>query len=251
MHNKKTMYVESSNKYGKIDLARLEAFEDIVGAKLSNDYREFLIKHNGGKPTPSDFNISKKQGDDSIHHFYGLHDGPSYSKLDDTYETYFGRIPDSMIPIADDPAGNAICIGIKQKYKGQVLFWDHELEGDLLSRILGNNITVLSTTFNEFLDSLFEWVDPNETEIEKIIRTDDTEQLKNLISSGYNIESLDINGRSAIEKASIAAKNNIIKILLESGASLRTSIDLAEQNAEHFEEHKSTVKLLDTFKNNA
>lgn len=243
------MSIESSNKYGKIDLTRLQLFEDKIGAELPDDYRKFLIKHNGGKPTPSDFNI-QKQGDDSIHHFYGLHDGPSHTKLDDTYDVYFGRVPNSMIPIADDPTGNAICIGIKQKYKGQVLFWDHELEGNLLNLILSKNITVLSNSFNEFVCSLFEWVDPNETEIEKVIRTNDTSQLEDLIASGYNIEALDVNNRSPIEKASIAAQNDIIKILFESGASLRNSIDLAKQNAEHFEKHKYTVKLLEKLKSN-
>ena len=31
-----------------------------------------------------------------------------------------------MIPIADDPFGNAICLGVRGKIFGIVFFWDHE-----------------------------------------------------------------------------------------------------------------------------
>ena len=80
------MIIEKSNKFGEIDLVLLERFEKEIGAKLPEQYREFLICHNGGKPVPCDFLISKRKGEDSIKQFYGLNSGPTYQRLNENYE---------------------------------------------------------------------------------------------------------------------------------------------------------------------
>ena len=242
------MNVENPNKYGEINLLRLEAFEKLLGSSLPKDYRQFLIQHNGGKPTPSYFLISDKKGNDAIDHFYGLHDGPRYARLDNAFEVYKGRIPGCLLKIADDPLGNAICIGIKGKYRGKIYFWDHELEGNIWQQLLGRHITLVSDSFRNFLDSLFEWVDPNETEIERIIRSNDIAGLKALLAAGYEIESTDEYGRTAIEQAAIKAQNEIIQALFDAGAKLRSSSELAKRNAEFFDKHQSTFELLEKLK---
>jgi hypothetical protein len=242
------MIIEKSNKYGEIDLVLLERFEKEIGAKLPEQYREFLICHNGGKPVPCDFLISKRKGEDSIKQFYGLNYGPTYQRLNENYELCVDRLPSYVIPIGSDDFGNKICIGIKGKNKGKIFFSNYYVQGGIFKKIFFGRVKLISESFNDFLNSLFEWIDPEETEIERIIRTNDIDGLRSLIASGFDIETVDEYNRTPIEKAAISAKNDIINVLYEMGANLRCSLEIAQENAEFFEEHKSTVELIKQLK---
>ncbi|MCR8929790.1 SMI1/KNR4 family protein [Priestia megaterium] len=55
------------------------------------------------------------------------------------------------MPIADDPSGNQICIGISNQYFGQVYHWAHGEETEEME-----NIYFLSNSFNDFLNCLYE-----------------------------------------------------------------------------------------------
>jgi hypothetical protein len=65
---------------------------------------------------------------------------------------YEGRLPEGTIPIAYDPFGNLILLGIRGESKGKVLFWDHESELDEE----GAAIVTLAPTFEGFLGSFVE-----------------------------------------------------------------------------------------------
>lgn len=235
--------VENSNQFGKLDERRLWNFEKRIGARLPEDYRGFLMEHNGGKPVPSDFSISTEQWT-SLHHVLGLHDGHSYLSLEGDYEDYLSRMPASIIPIADDSFGNAICIGISGTEAGKVYFWDHELEGAEDEQPYFGNITLIADSFTKFLESLFEWVDPNETEILKALKKDDVARLKSLLPENADLEEEDQYGRTVIENAACANATNVIQYLYGRGAKLRNALKFAEKNAEFFEEHKRSVKLI-------
>lgn len=243
------MKIENSNKYGIIDVSGLDRFEKLIGASLPVDYRQFLNDHNGGKPSPSDFNISEEEGEGSIHHFYGLHDGPNYANLEASFKVYRERMPSTMIPIADDSGGNSICLGISGDDFGRIFFWDHESEADEEEQPYYKNITIIANSFRIFLDNLFEWIDTDETEVDKIIRTRNLMALKNILDSGYDIETTDSHHRTIIENAAIAANNEMIHFLFSRGAQLRNALILAENNAKFFDEHKKTVKVLKELKN--
>ncbi len=80
------MNVENSNQFGKIDKSKLKTFESDIKAMLPNDYKTFLVEHNGGKPLPDYFNISSEKKDISrLHHCFGLHSGPVYQRIDHSY----------------------------------------------------------------------------------------------------------------------------------------------------------------------
>jgi hypothetical protein len=238
------MEIEDSNKYGKLVVERLEEFEAKIGSRLPEDYREFLINHNGGKPMPCDFVVTEKEGSDSLHVIYGIHCGPSYANLEEVNALYSGRIPRSLITFAEDPFGNAICIGINGDNSGKVFFWDHELESDDEVEPDYENITLLAESFSEFLSGLYEHVDPNESEVDEILRTNNVQALNQLLESGYDLEKTNDYDRTLIEEAAIKGNNEMIRLLFKKGASLRQALSYAEKNAEFFEEHKSTVNLL-------
>jgi len=238
------MEIEDSNKYGKLVDERLSKFETIIGSRLPEDYREYLLTHNGGKPTPCDFVISEKEGSDSLHVVYGIHNGPSYANLEEVNAVYSKRIPDSLITIADDPFGNAICICINGENLGKVFFWDHELESEDEEEPSYDNISLLAASFSEFLGKLYEHIDPNESKVDEVLRTDNVQALKQLLEGGYDIEKTNDYDRTLIEEAAIKGNNEMIRLLFESGASLRNALSFAEKNAQFFDDHKTTVNLL-------
>ncbi len=236
------MGIKDSNKFGRIDVEKLKLFELDNKLSLPPDYRAYLIKHNGGKPCPNHFKIPFSEGDISrIHHCYGLHSGPTYLRLDYSYQTYLHRIPMHLLPIADDPFGNLILIGTAGNVLGKVYFWEHELENETCSFA---PMKLLSDTFGDFLISLYNWKNPNEREIEKAIKSDDVNLLNSILSAQYDLEEEDEFGRTMIENAAIHNSLGIIQYLYGNGASLRDSLKYAKQNAEFFEEHKKAVSLI-------
>ena len=231
--------VDTSNRYGHLKEPMLIEFEEKLGARLPEDFREYLLKYNGGLPEPNNFNIHNDCS--SIHHMFGIHDGPEYTSLKWNVEINTTAIPNLLMPFADDPFGNILCIGVKGDVKGEIFFWDHEVCED------GNwsDIVKISDSFTLFINSLFEYIDPDETVLDEIVRNTNTKKLEELLKSGFSLETVDEFGRTIIENASIAANNELIFYLHSRGAKLRNSLELANQNAEFFDEHKSTAELLE------
>ena len=230
------MKVVNSNKYGELKLGVLEEFEQNLGTRLPHDYREFLIKHNGGKPTPNAYDIPNN-GSSGLHHSYGLHEH-NHADLREIKKTYCNRISDDLLPIFDDAFGNEICIGIGKENYNKVFFWMHD-------KPLGeDNFVKISDSFSEFLNKLYEYINQDETDIDKLFREKNLEGFKTLINSGYNIETLDKYNRNLLENAAIKAFNELILFLYKQGAKPRNSLELAKQNAEFFDTHKETVNLL-------
>ena len=63
------------------------------------------------------------------------------------------RIPAGVLPIADDPFGNLVCIDAREGRDGPVLFWDHEYEGDPPDEA---NLYEVAPDLQSFLDGLTE-----------------------------------------------------------------------------------------------
>ncbi len=233
------MEVTDSNKYGELTEDDLKSFEMSLGCRLPAEYRNFLLMHNGGKPVPFDFQLGS-EGPDSIHHVYGLNT-KNHSDLRNIIDCFKGRIPRQILPIADDPGGNQICIGISGKHRGRIYFWDHEKETTLFKF---RATTLLADSFGGFLNGLFEYIDPDETEIEAALRKSDLSYISRQLDEGLDIEAQDDYGRTLIERAVIKGNSELIKLLHGRGAQLRTSLSLAQRNAEFFEGHRLIVDLV-------
>lgn len=137
--------VVHSNRYGPLEAARLEAFESSIGARLPDDFRRFLIDHNGGRPALD--HVLDAEGDDSLACLdgaYGLHDGPESRRLESTFAALRDALPAGLVAFGNDPGGNQFCIGIAGEHRGRVYFWDHEAAG----------LMPLGESFAEFLSRL-------------------------------------------------------------------------------------------------
>ena len=139
-------------------LERIKEFETLVGQMLPEEYREFLLHHNGGRPEPSGFKFSlngHEWNTAMIAWFLALYDG-EYENISNFFNTYQDRIPQGMIAIARDPGGSLILLGLEDDRKGEVFFWLQELEGDDGEPASYDNVALVANSFNEFLHSFVE-----------------------------------------------------------------------------------------------
>ncbi len=108
------------------------------------------------------------------------------------------------------------------------------------------DIALISDSFTEFCGSLFEWINPDESEIRRAIRDDNVDVLKSLLPE--DIEFTDEYGRTMMENAAISNSTEVILFLYEKGATLRNALFYAEMNAEFFKEHKRAVEFIKSLK---
>lgn len=153
--------IRESQKHGPATEKDVVRFESLIKARLPEDYRSFLLTHNGGEPTPEVFFINESQGDDILGKFYGLYKEPQYSSLSWCFETNRGRMPSNIIPIGTDPGGNQVCLSVSGSDYGAIYFWDHE-EVNNEEGPNYDNLYLLAPNFTAFLNGLTPNIDDEE-----------------------------------------------------------------------------------------
>jgi len=145
--------IKMLNPYHKLSRKNIEDFEIKNNIELTNDYKVFLLKWNGGAPDPETFMISEEEGPTVMNYFYSI--GGTYNNIEVYLDILNLRIPKDFIPIGDDPGGNIILLGISGPHYDQIYFWDHENEPDLEEPDM-SNMYFLADNIWEFLDNLYE-----------------------------------------------------------------------------------------------
>jgi hypothetical protein len=136
--------------------ADVSGLEQRTGHLLPRPYRTFLLRFNGGRPAPSDFDVPQwHHGHSSVNDFNAIAPG-AYNDLENDLDLLEGRMPTDCIPIADDPGGNAILLATRGPHCGAVFFWDHEQEPDSPGDDWDNfrNIYRIADDFDSFLEAL-------------------------------------------------------------------------------------------------
>lgn len=148
--------IDSPNEFGALHEGVLERFEQEHLFIFPTDYRQFLLANNGGEPKPNviDFRERGEQQSDIVTTFYGIHDGPEWSRLDWNLGIFRGRMPKEFVPITGDPFGNQFLIGVNPPFESRIYFWDHELESDEGTEPTLENMSFVANSFTEFLNLL-------------------------------------------------------------------------------------------------
>jgi hypothetical protein len=137
--------------------------EKALGCLLTDDYRGFLLQHNGGRPSLEAFNIrwdgnalGEGWGASLVHFFLSIYDGKYSNLLKYNTVTFRGRIPADTVAIAYDQGGNLILLGVGDDNRGRILFWlkDHEVEEGEMPDY--SNVGFVADSFGAFLGSLHE-----------------------------------------------------------------------------------------------
>src|SRR4051812_14003816 len=119
------MKIQISDSFPKVGKRRLQKFERDTGIKLPADYRDFLLKHNGGQPLHSRFEIPELREDALLDFFYAI-DGSQAVNLEDQLAEWKDEMPPGFLPIAHDPGGAIIVMSTEGEHAGHVFLWDHQ-----------------------------------------------------------------------------------------------------------------------------
>ncbi|NQK93760.1 SMI1/KNR4 family protein [Streptococcus suis] len=148
-------------------LSDIEVFERNSNIVLPKEYREFLLKYNGGHTPKTTFKINGISS--NIRGFYGLGRADNFYNLKYPYLSekldYF--IQNFYFPIATDSFGNDLLINYGDYY-GNIYFYDHE----------NQTYTLLANSFTDFIKSITS---------KKFVPRSIDERLEGLRQSGSNI----------------------------------------------------------------
>lgn len=148
------MHLEASNPYGPINPADIFEFEETNEVSLPDDYKDFLLKHNGGRPEPNGL----QEPSTDVQWLFGMVEEPAWASLFHALDTYEGRIPAWYMPIGTDSGGNLFIMSLYEENKGVVALWWHEGEAEKNGSEYFDNLTHVADSFSEFIDLL---TDPN------------------------------------------------------------------------------------------
>jgi cell wall assembly regulator SMI1 len=140
----------------------LSDFEEQFNIKLPCDYKAFMLENNGGMPEGnwgfSFVETDTAQNTDSIIQFFEVLYAEETGEVDDLKAGYVAlleseQIPPTLMPIADDPFGNIIFLGVAGDDSGRVYFGNHELEDPETGFIV---MSAIADSFSSFIDGCFE-----------------------------------------------------------------------------------------------
>jgi hypothetical protein len=160
--------IEMEEQAPSVTGAVIAEFETQHGIKLPEDYRDFMLECNGGRPIEDWGFTFIETGVDTLTSSLicdFLSFGGEYNSLQNTYFNSViedGLTPTGFLPIASDPGGNTIYLVAVGEDSGSVYFGNHEL----VDPETGYEImSLISGTFTEFIDGLYLCVD-GDTELE-------------------------------------------------------------------------------------
>jgi len=132
----------------------IEAFENAYGVNIPENYKKFLLLHNGGKPVKRRFKTADGTITSSVMLFLPL-SKETDANLERFYEKYCTNkiVPPDLIPIGVDPAESLICLSISEQDK--VYFCDMDyFEED--NELKDDYVKLISENFTIFLNNLYE-----------------------------------------------------------------------------------------------
>ncbi|WP_193214789.1 SMI1/KNR4 family protein [Luteolibacter marinus] len=228
----------------------IEAVEKRLGYKLPAAYIQLAKTQNGGFPKNTNHRTNEPTSwsDDhiAITGIYSIGSSKLYSLCGETFNSRFWEeewgYPAVGVYFADCPSAGHDMLALDYRNCGpqgepEVVHVDQEDD---------YRITKVAATFEDFIrglesDDAFR---EDESEIERILWENDLEALRRLIGSGFDLEMTDEHDRTIIENAAIQNRPEVIQLLAEAGASLRSALEIAENNALYFPEHEASVEAL-------
>ena len=108
-------------KGSSIDI--IESVEHRLQITLPEDYKQFVLKYDGGYP-------NHFKGDGKVEIFNNLIslDENEYNNIYEILEDLQDRIGDQLIPFAENGFGNLLCFDYSANKN--IVFWDHEKNHD-------------------------------------------------------------------------------------------------------------------------
>ena len=131
----------------------LDDIERALGKQLPEEYRRFLMRHNGGTPVPSEFGIHGLEGNPygNMQEFFGIDQALESSDLLWIAREVEDRVHRDFLAIGSTDCGDLICLKTGGDSIGSVWFWDSKSESPKPSL---KDLYPIAGGFNDFLGSL-------------------------------------------------------------------------------------------------
>ncbi|MFC7677702.1 SMI1/KNR4 family protein [Paenibacillus sp. GCM10028914] len=149
--------------FPSVNMQDIELFEMKYDFSLPNDYKQFLLLSNGGKPGPrrrfiTNDELKEGEVESSILLFFPLTDEVE-SNLEKKYQVYTNSnvIQKKYLPIGETPRNNMVCMVIDGDEKGSLYHFDMGYD-DYLDKSLeveAEHIRLITRSFNDFINGLF------------------------------------------------------------------------------------------------
>jgi hypothetical protein len=131
-----------------LDEEQLCELERVLGIRMPDDYREFLLRFNGGQPLADVVDVEGAAAmPTDVQVFFGIGRSILTSRLDWNREAFADRLDHTMLPIGRDSGGSLFCLILQGSNRGAVVYWDSNGAGTLCP---------VAPTFAAFLERLRE-----------------------------------------------------------------------------------------------
>jgi len=146
------MTLKIRNQGEPVTEEKLGDLEKQLDLTLPAQYRQFLLRSNGGRPSPDIVDIEGLEGGmASIQVFNSIGAPLECDDLSWNKNVFSDRIPPRMLPVACDCSGNIYCLSVAGDDCGQVIYVDRQ------SPELTHHF--VAADFDGFLAKIREWVD--------------------------------------------------------------------------------------------
>ena len=201
----------------------IDAFEREIGGRLPDDYKRFLLAHNGGMNDPR-LGLSWDGGLHEIPGFDSLL-APGQSGLRRALENLRELNIDGYLPVTMTQNQEDICLDIRDKI-GTVWFvrYAHENYVPVAARLFP-----LAGSFTEFLDMLVEIPEPY-CRIEELGERGTENDLVAYLAEGNSIDATGKNRMTILCEAIMHGNLPMIEACIVRGASVSQTIHMAVQN---------------------
>ncbi len=145
---------------GPLDEAALSAAEQALGVQLPDEYRGFMLAHNGGRPEPDGFDISWRPEQASaaaagrralLSWFFSIYEQREENLLVANQVDFRGRLPAGTLAIGRDPGGNLLLLRTAGPRRGELLYWLREGEVEEGQAPTEDNVGFVADSFDDFL----------------------------------------------------------------------------------------------------
>ncbi len=136
----------------KISEKDIIKFEEVIRHPLPNDYKDFLLKYNGGRPEPFVFKVDKFEGgENTVHTLLGFNREIESDNLLWSYDTLKDRLPDTLLSIGYSDTDDQICLDLSENNYGKIYLWDFSKE---CGKNCFDNVYYIAPSFGELLNML-------------------------------------------------------------------------------------------------
>ena len=155
-------YLEVIEPKAPVTILEIENAEKEIGISFPKIYKDFLLKVNGGHPDKDTFPMLESYNEkfdyvgSSIAWFNAICNDEYSNLVKDCFGIGY-EYPKDLMPIASDPGGNIICLGISGEVYGKVYFWDIRGQAAAfgVKEPWYRNVYLIANSFEDFINSLY------------------------------------------------------------------------------------------------